>query len=125
VKTWNDLHPAMAESGACQNIADDGAYSGMGTEVLRIRFEDTRLLGGLPADVEVVASLRPPHEHRPGPGWVNDPTFYLQIRHRYCVRCNDGEPLMIDYLQRFLRRYASLQVDEEARMAEVRAANEA
>jgi hypothetical protein len=95
----------------------------MGTEVLRIRFEDARLLGELPADVEVVATLRPPHEHQYGPGWTHDPTFYLQIRHRYCVRNPDGQALMIDYLQRFLHRYKLVQADEQARMKEVEDAN--
>jgi hypothetical protein len=88
---------------------------GTGTEVIRIRFEDTRLLGQLPSDVEVVASLVSPMRHQYGPGWCNDPTFYLQIRHRYCVRCPDGTPLMIDYLQNFLRRYDEMRIDEESK----------
>jgi hypothetical protein len=95
----------------------------MGTEVLRIRFGDVRLLGELPGDVEVIATLRAPHEHRYGSGWSHDPTFYLQIRHRYCVRTEDGQVLMIDYLQHFLKRYRQLKADEDQRMAEVREAN--
>jgi hypothetical protein len=124
VKTWNDLHPHPNGAG-WDNIAADGAYAGMGTEVLRIRFEDVRLLGDLPLDVQVIATLRPPAEHQLGPGWCHDPTFYLQVQHRYCVRCSDGEPLMIDYLQHFLRRYTSLKKDEDERMTEVREANRA
>jgi hypothetical protein len=93
----------------------DVKIKGMGTEVIRVRFEDVRLLASLPLDVEVVAALAPPHRHQYGDGWCSDPTFYLQIRHRYCVRCPDGSALMIDYLQNFLRRYAEIKADEDSK----------
>lgn len=124
MKTWHDLYPNPNEpDGRTQGINDDGSWAGIGTEVIRIRFEDTRLLGQLPEEVEVVATLRPPAEHDLGPGWIHDPTFYLQIRHRYCVRVEEGCSLMIDYIQSFLHRYAELRKIEEQRTAEVMQAN--
>jgi hypothetical protein len=91
---------------------------GMGEEALRVRLEDIRLLSELPADVEVVRVLPPaPLGGKPyGPEWVAGdrpfPELFLHIKHRYCVRAPAGSPLMYDYLQNFLRRYAEIKADE-------------
>ncbi len=94
---------------------------GMGEEALRVRLEDVRLLGELPADVEVVRVLPPALLGGKGYGteWVAGdrpfPELFLHIKHRYCVRCPAGSPLMYDYLQNFLRRYAEIKADEDSK----------
>lgn len=93
----------------------------MGEEALRVRLEDVRLLNQLPVDVEIVRVLPPAAlgGRGYGPEWVAGdrpfPELFLHIKHRYCMRASAGAPLMFDYLQNFLRRYAEIKADEDSK----------
>lgn len=93
---------------------------GMGEEALRIPLADMRLLGELPADVEVVRVLPPPRAlsgMEYGTDWIagdkSFPDLFLHIRHRFCVRAPPGTQLCYGYLQHFLERYNDLKRQED------------
>ena len=89
---------------------------GMGEEVIRIPLTEIRQLAALPADVEIVASLRSPE--RRGEGWTAGgegappPCLWLHIRHRYCIRTPPGGVLPWTEFEVFLSRYWSLAARE-------------
>lgn len=87
---------------------------GVGHEVLAIPLESVRELGELPADVQVMAVVRPPYAQASSYSeWVPDPIprppyLYLHISHRYCIRCQRGAPMCYTSLEEFLQRYEEL-----------------
>jgi hypothetical protein len=93
---------------------------GMGDEVIGLPISELRRLSEIPADVQFIRILKHPrYGYQYDEDWTiprnEEPTIYLHIRHRYCMRVSPGGMLAYGSLDEFLTRYRQLQEDERSK----------